>query len=436
MKRTQVALAIGLALSIPGTALAETVEERLDRLEAALNEQIRVNAAQDEVIKRQEATITEQKATIAEQSRKNEAQDTKLTKQERTISEQKAALEGTPQRVKKLAEAIEKKQAAETPADAWYNRIEVAGVVEVEYGYHDPFEGDSESAFSLATFELGVFAPITDWVEVGASLLYEQDDTPLEVDIAYATIGNLEENPLYATVGQIYVPFGAYETNMVSDPLTLELGETRETALQLGFVKDAFNGSVYVFNGDNESDNHVSSWGANLGFAQEAGNGVTWGGGIGYISDLGDSDAFQDLIADNLGSNDINKVPAWTINAAASFGGGFVVIGEYLAATKSFETDGVPWRMDGAKPTAWNVEVGYEFDIKELPSVFAVGYQGSSQALALELPKDRFITALGVEIFDSTTLAVEWAHDKDYSTSDGGTGNTANTFTAQLAVEF
>jgi hypothetical protein len=33
-------------------------------------------------------------------------------------------------------------------------------------------------------------------------------------------------------------------------------------------------------------------------------------------------------------------------------------------------------------------------------------------------------------------LSLEYAHDTDYRTRDGGTGDTANAVVAQLAVEF
>jgi len=35
------------------------------------------------------------------------------------------------------------------------------------------------------------------------------------------------------TAGQLYVPFGAFETGLISDPLTLEIGETRESTVLL-----------------------------------------------------------------------------------------------------------------------------------------------------------------------------------------------------------
>lgn len=409
MNYRPISLVIGLALGSPTWVSADPIGERMARMEAMMAEMQR--------------ELDAQKATIQQQAT--------------TIAEQKAHLEGAPPRVEKLTEDIEAKKTDDTEGKApWYSTIEIAGVIEVEATHYAPYVGQSESDLALATFELGIAAQITDWLKVEASLLYEEDDTPLEVDVASVTFANPEQSPWFVTAGQIYVPFGAYETNMVSDPLTLEIGETRETALQAGFVKGDFNGSLYVFNGDNEKDgkSQIGAWGAALGFAREWEGGEV-AAGIGYLSDLGDSDTLQGVINDNRGDNDTDLVPAWTVNAKGRFGQ-FTLIGEYLAATESFEVTAVPWRSSGARPSAWNLEVGYAFELFDKPSTFAVGYQGAREALALELPKQRLVTALSTEIYDQTKLSFEWAHDKDYSANDGGTGKNADTLTAQLAVDF
>ncbi|MEE4379873.1 MAG: LbtU family siderophore porin [Candidatus Competibacteraceae bacterium] len=408
MKYNRLALAIGLVLSSPTGLLAETIEERLARMEAKM----------------------------AEMQRNMDTQNATIKQQATTINEQNTRLEGSPARLRALAESMEETQAAaaQDVSQAWYNKIELGGLLEVEAFYASPYEGPNESDIVLSTFELGIASQVTDWVEVGASLLYEED-ADLEVDVAFITIANFEANPMFVTAGQIYVPFGAYETNMVSDPLTLDLGETRETALQGGFVSGDFNGSVYIFNGDNDKDgkNQISSGGINLGFSRELGDGEIVAG-AGYLSDLGDSDTLQDAINDNQGDNDTDFVPAWTVNAIGRFGP-FSLIGEYLAATKPFEETALPWQDGGAKPAAWNLEVGYDFDWFR-GSTVAIGYQGTRQALALELPKQRFLATLSMEIYDSTALSLEWAYDEDYDINEGGTGNDANTFVAQLAVEF
>lgn len=420
MRALTLPAAIALALATQTPAFAESVEARLARLEA-----------------------------------QNQAREAALKRQEATIAEQQARMEGAPSRVKKLEDDLEQKRtgAEEDETGAWYRNIEIAGLIEVEAGYVSPYEGGSESDVVLATFELGITSQINDWVDAGASLLYEQDETDLEVDVAYITIANLEVTPAFLTAGQIYIPFGAYETNLVSDPLTLEIGESRETAVQLGFVQGDFSGSAYLFSGDNKVDgeNQIGSWGANLGYAHEQDD-RAWAFGVGYLNDLGDSDTLQDATNDNrvaafeeaieggvdpgvFSVDPTDRTGGWTLNAAATFGQ-FNVIGEYLAATDNFDTDSLSFRGKGAKPSAWNIEAGFTFPVMGRESVVSVAYQGTREALALELPKERWLVGWSIAIFDRTSLAFEWAHDLDYSASDGGTGKSGDSVVAQLAVEF
>jgi len=60
------------------------------------------------------------------------------------------------------------------------------------------------------------------------------------------TLGNMEMFPVYLTAGKMYVPFGNFESNMIQDPVTLEIGETRESAGQVGFEHSGFYGSAYA----------------------------------------------------------------------------------------------------------------------------------------------------------------------------------------------
>lgn len=353
---------------------------------------------------------------------------------------------GEPKRLERLEGALDGKQAGADSAPTWYRNIEIAGLIEVEASYLSPYEGDSESDIVLATAELGIRSQVNDWVEAGISFLYEQNETDLEVDTAYLTLGNADASPLFLTAGQVYVPFGVYETNLVSDPLTLNIGEARETALQLGFEQSGFSGSLYVFNGDNKvkGKDRVEGWGANLGFGQESDD-LSWSVGAGYINDLGDSDTLHESINDNrvagaeidpdLSIDPTDRTGGWTLNAAASFGP-FSLIGEYLSATDRFDPASLDFKDRGARPSAWNIEAGYSFSLLGRESVAAVAYQGTREALALELPKERWLLGWSIEIFDRTSLGLEWARDRDYSARDGGTGKSADTFTAQLAVEF
>lgn len=398
MMQRPLAAAILAAFATAGSpAIAQTLEERVRRLE-----------------------------------QENREQAAAIERQRQTIDEQKQQLEGTPQRVEQLEAALEtKRDAGDGLGAGWFNNIEIAGLIEVEASYADPYEGDSESDIALATFELGLAAQVTEWVEATASLLYEEGETDLEVDIAQVTLANEAVTPVYVNVGQFYLPFGAYETNLVSDPLTLEIGEIRESAVEVGFVYEGFGGSIYTFQGDNEvdGDTRIDSWGANLGFAQEL-DAVSWSVGAGYISNLGDSDSLRDTVVDPT-----DFTGGWTANLAV-VAGDFNLIGEYLGAADSFDAAALSFDGNGAKPEAWNIELGYSFEVFGRESVAAVAYQVSNEALALELPEARWLVGWSIGIFDGTALSFEYSHDSDYSTGKGGTGEDASAFVAQLAVEF
>ncbi|WP_462321434.1 LbtU family siderophore porin [Halochromatium sp.] len=418
-RRLSWAIAMVLSAGTAGHAGAQTLEERVRRLE-----------------------------------QENREQAAAIDQQQRTIAQQKQQLEGAPQRIERLEETLDTKRDAGPGLGGWFENIEIGGVIEVEGVYVDPYEGSSESDLVLATFELGIAAQVTDWVEVMASLLYEEDDTPLEVDLATITIANPDVTPVFFTAGQFYVPFGAYETNLVSDPLTLEIGETRETAAQLGFVYQGFSGSAYAFNGDNKinGDNQIGSWGANLAFAQERED-LVWTIGAGYINDLGDSDTLQDSVADNRAARQLEieelrpeeaaqfsldpteRTGGWTANLGLVYRN-VNLIGEYLSATERFDPASLSFKDKGAEPSAWNIELGYSFEVFGKESVAAVAYQGTKEAVNLELPETRWAFGWSIGIFDGTALSFEYAHDSDYSTRDGGTGNNSNAFVAQLAVEF
>jgi len=75
-------------------------------------------------------------------------------------------------------------------------------------------------------------------------------DRNRKVDEGTITIGNADVTPIYLTAGRMYIPFGNFESNMISDPITLTMSETREEAFQLGVeLENGLHGSAYLFNG-------------------------------------------------------------------------------------------------------------------------------------------------------------------------------------------
>ncbi len=315
------------------------------------------------------------------------------------------------------------------------DRVSISGLVEVEGFYTSDYEDEDESDFELATAELGIDARIHDFVSSHVLFLWEEGEgEDICVDEAFITIGNTEKFPAFMTLGRQYVPFGVFETSMVSDPLTLEIGETQETSVLLGFESSGVYGGIYLFNGDideKSGDDHLENFGASVGYSFETGDlGLDFSAS--YISSLGDTDGVSDVLPDDIE----DYVDGISLSGVLGFKG-FTLIGEYVTALDEFEPGEMAFKQSGAEPEAWNLELGYNFDVAGHDTTLAVACQGTDEALALELPETRYMAAAGMGFFDNLIfVSLEYAYDEDYDESDGGSGEEAHTLTTQIAMEF
>lgn len=242
--------------------------------------------------------------------------------------------------------------------------LTLSGLLEVEAFFEsiETTDGSSTSGsdLALATAQLGFgFTPLEP-VGFDVSLLYEGEGSDLEVDEAFAT---LTAGPVSARIGQLYLPFGVYYSHFVSDPLLLEIGETRETALvtELGLPRARL--ALFAFNGDAErradNEDHLRDWGASLSIAPL--EGVEFGAS--YLSDLADSSA--ELLRDETTNPDnlyTDRVAGWSTFANLEFGP-FGVSAEALGAVERFNPVDLDADLNGRgdKPFAYNLEAYHHF---------------------------------------------------------------------------
>ncbi|MEN8135498.1 MAG: LbtU family siderophore porin [Thermodesulfobacteriota bacterium] len=307
----------------------------------------------------------------------------------------------------------------------WTDRVTVSGVVEVETGVYDD-DIVTESDIAVATVELGIDAEVSDFSSAHVLFLSE-DGGAMEVDEAAVTIGNTEKNPLYMTAGKMYVPFGNFESQMVSDPLTLDLGETGEDALLLGVEVAGFYASVYSFNGDADDggDDRIEHYGTNAGYAFES-DAVSIDVGGAWISSIQDSDGLTDALGLVPGAqNVLEYVGGYGAHLIAGLGP-VTLIGEYVGVDDDLIGAGTDSQV-----SAYNVEAGVVFPLGSREGSIAVGYQATDEAGGAFV-EERIVAALAVEILDGTALALEYLHEEDYD----GFGTDWDIYTLQLAAEF
>jgi hypothetical protein len=301
----------------------------------------------------------------------------------------------------------------------WFQSITVDALLEIEAIYTDLGIDDSSTDLVVATAELGFEGEVNDELSASVVLLHEEDDTPLEVDVAVLTYQ--AEGAWSVTIGQNYLPFGAYETTLVNDPLTLELGETRETAAAVTFSSGSFAGTFFLFNGEQDENgrDELTNFGGRLQIS-----GDVFLAGIDYISNLADSDSLQ--------GNDFGyTIGAGTVAGTSVYGGASLgnanLFLEHLGTLDPLLRSGDA----NAEPSAMQIEL--VFGIGEV--TYSIALQQTDEAILLALPEQRLSLGVSTEVFGGLGFGVELYQDDYYDVVEGGSGESANSLIIQLSAE-
>ncbi|MFT5486180.1 MAG: hypothetical protein ACI9JL_001559 [Paracoccaceae bacterium] len=360
-----------------------------------------------------------------------------LQTQQKQLNDMRTALQKAQAKAEK-ASATAQDAKAPPSKSILPDYLNIGGLVEVEATEMEAFDQSNTSDVTLSTVEAFIEAKPTDYVFGRILFLYEDEGTSetIEVDEGFAVLGNTEKFPAFLKAGKWAMPFGDFDTEMSAAPLTLELGETKEKAVFVGLESHGFSISGYVFNGDTQqttNSNHIDQFGFAAGFTRMI-SGAEISIGAGYINNIADSDNVTTGLGGSA-SGLANYVPAVDVHGALSIGG-FTVRGAYMTATRAFQAGELAFAGGGAEPAAWHTEASYKTAILNKEVTFAVTVQGTEEALALGLAESRVGGAVTVSVLEHAAVTVEYLHDTDYGTSDGGTGNTGHTATVKLAVEF
>ncbi|MBV5319092.1 MAG: LbtU family siderophore porin [Desulfobulbaceae bacterium] len=324
--------------------------------------------------------------------------------------------------------------------------VTLSGSIEGDYKLGKDFAGTHTSAFVLDTVELIMDVKVTDWATGKIVVDYDGDDEDrLYIDEAHITLGKTESFPFFLTGGKVYAPFGDFSTNMIQDPLTLTLGEIVEKGAIAGFEHNGFTGTVFAYNGIDENDpadpdpknDTINGYGASLAYSYEKEEAAV-NAGISWVNNIASSGGISDWLptASNGETMLSESVSGLSLNLGGKYGP-FSLLTEYTTALDSFTAAELPYGAgEGAEPRAWNSELAYTTALLNKETVFAIGYQKSWEAVALALPEQRYSTSAAMNIFDGTTVILEYYLDKDYSLSDGGTDDDGYGFTTRLAYEF
>ncbi|MBF0177644.1 MAG: LbtU family siderophore porin [Magnetococcales bacterium] len=336
---------------------------------------------------------------------------------------------------------------AEKSGSSLAEKIKFSGLVKVDAVTSGKSIANNQKSSDIFVSEahLTADADVNEWTKARMQIIYEKgvDDGPpadknrVRLDEANITLGNTERFPLFLTAGRLVTPLSTYTTNLIDDPLTLTLSRAKETVGQVGFESNGVYGSGWLYNGDvnrTGKDDTVSEGGLNLGYKLEnKGMNLELDIGAGYTNSLDDSGTLSAIPTVLAGVQD--HVSGVGLHANVNWNQ-FILIGEYASATDSFQVGEVAFKGRGAKPRAWNTELGYTANLFSKETTFSLAYQGTKEALAVALPEDRYLAGITVAILEHTNVKVQYYNEKDYTISDGGTGRSVNVGKAELVVDF
>lgn len=346
--------------------------------------------------------------------------------------------------------------------------LELSGNVEALGQNINGFNNNNHSDLNLSNAELDMQARISTWVTGFMSFVYSSgtsgggrrvDNSNVYLDNGFITIGNFDKSHFYGTVGQLYVPFGSFSTNDISNPFNKSLFRTKGRPVVLGYNSAESTGldaSIYGYRGDartgsdqmpsNLNDQtsvlnqygadvayHFLLGGANIGFGASVINNVSDAGGMQYTGGNGgnvNQDYFSGFGEDPETEVLKHGVPGVDFRMDLSYDP-IVLLAEYTTATQDFNQVDLSYNGHGAKPSAGHYEADYKFNIFSRPSTFALSFDQSKEALALNAPARGYTAAVSTSIFKNTLLTFEVHHYINYSSGDTASGNNGVVFTPE-----
>lgn len=391
--------------------------------------------------------IRELRQQIEALRQQNEALSRRLEQMEQGVASQNARIQAQETKIEEQAGTTSKfEEALEKIGD----RVSIHGTIDADMRFRGDYEGNDTSEFAIDSVEVEMAAELAEWAKALALFKYEEHE--VFVDEGYITLGETETMPAFLKVGKMVTPFGDYSTNMLQDPFTQTLGEINEGAGVIGYSANGFTVSAFAYNGLDEvgDDAQINGVGAAVRYDHEAEeDGPTFSIGAGLVNNLASSGGIGDALPRTMTVAEGEEVVEITledaqlhdmvaglnIHAGAGFGG-FGAIAEYTTALDNFHADDLAYGEEGAQPSALNTELSYTTEIAEHETVFAIAFQKTWEAVALELPEFRYSAAVAVGLIDGLTLTLEGFIDQDYDEADGGTGDDGYGFTTRLSYEF
>ena len=277
-----------------------------------------------------------------------------------------------------------------------YARLGVAADFLGTYSRTKDKSSNSEGVtdFVLDTLDISLDVDVTDNIKFSTVVEY-QDGEDLFVDNAFFDVALENEGKLIFSVGKATLPFGKYEGGMITDPLTLELGEMTKTGFGLTYkLMEEICLSAWAFRGEIEEEFNDAIFVVDFSPAE----GINLG--VGFVTDICEGVLVDYIEAEGDEYESTSGVAIW---AKFDISESLTIMGEYVAAIENIQA------LEEAKPDAWTIGLEYV-----LTDAFALSarIENACEFVPEELPESRVGATASYAFNDVASLSIEYLYSK------------------------
>lgn len=320
---------------------------------------------------------------------------------------------------------------------------------------------EDASDVHVSSLELGLTASPFRYADATVVWLREEDvgrtNPDFHVDQAFVTLagtsrvlaggtreGTVEDSAAYLQVGKMYIPFAtnlAYHTfDVISEPQTLQLGETLESGVRVGYHPAELDVYAGVYGGAGQEGSLSDGEPADTDDLDDVFAGINYEGDAGglavqYMSNLNNSLALQEELGTR---NDQEQLTAAedAVGGLTLFGHGEVgpLQGQlsYVTALADYELG----NFAGRRPSALNGELtwtGAGMLPDERPLRATLVYSHTEEWF--DHPENSVGAVVGTDLAEGVAVAGEVLH-RDYDSSLSSGADTETIASGRLAVGF
>ncbi|MBS0359452.1 MAG: LbtU family siderophore porin [Proteobacteria bacterium] len=330
--------------------------------------------------------------------------------------------------------------------------------------------GEENNYFALSNVGANVDGDLNNWIHGHVGVAYYQTNkgqgdvnqsTGLMLDDAWAILGDYNKSPLFLQAGRFYLPFGLYDRYTITPTLPQMLAESRETAVQVGFLDwygfslSGYGGQGFVTQNGSKIQGDINT-GASLLY-QKNWNQFRFLAGVQYMYNMLNTNALREggLYTTSPNTGITNVYTQRTDGIAVQLRGGYGpidVFADYVSALRGsnnialLRTDpsNPATAVPGAKPSAWDIGAAYHFTAWNKQFTIDGSYQRSYQSAGLYVfnampnhpfPQARYIIAGTVDLIkDMASIQIQWGHNYLYPVGQGDSGRQGDDATIRLSL--